>query len=654
MREQLDQLFERLDRSPALCVSVSSRTGRLKQDDRFVHWSPLAASLSELGEPGSSGSSACWRLLEQVAGADAGCGAAVACFVGMAIGDALGHPLEFTPVDARLPDSAGGGYRDVDRPCLLPEFQSGNPKYHRAFNKFVLQPGQWTDDTSMALCMADSLLVQRGYHGGDLRVRWHMWWTHGYCNAFRHDKARPGRTSVGLGGNIAKSLAEVEQLGAASEQAAEAVPWTFGASNNDAGNGSIMRLAPVPVAYRLAAHQALDVATLQSLATHPGPEAAACSCFMTFFVLRALAAHRERIPIGDNPQAFIDEVVSAFLDLHAPDRGRSGMREFWRSPGTGQEEALTRLCSLLRCTPPSAKEENWDWRRSELAIQQAIEARHRAPSGRPDPDATYNGHPIIPTYFGAYCLDGLAMALWGLWNSSSLKDCIHRVVNLLGDADTTGAIAGQLAGALYGWKGLTKDQWGADNLRNLQRWDRHAEVGLRAALLFHCFPKPLVQVKQAEGHPATRVFSRPEAGSEVVGEIPNGEQATVSDEVGSFLRVTTSKVEGWVGAKNTVDVGMTRPPPLPTSPNSGSEGMASSAALRREPARAGDYSAAPPPAEELSPSDDGFAAAGSEALGLPSRRRSSSAFARPAQQPSDTPVDPAVMPTGRSAALLPF
>ena len=40
-----------------------------------------------------------------------------------------------------------------------------------AFNKFGLQLGQWTDDCSMALCIADSLIERRRFDGSDLRVR---------------------------------------------------------------------------------------------------------------------------------------------------------------------------------------------------------------------------------------------------------------------------------------------------------------------------------------------------------------------------------------------------------------------------------------------------------------------------------------------------
>ena len=72
----------------------------------------------------------------------------------------------------------------------------------------------------------------------------------------------------------------------------------------------------------------------------------------------------------------------------------------------------------------------------------------------PTAQGSYNGYPVLPGYWGSYCLDGLAMALWGLYHSNSFEEAIIRVVNFLGDADSTGAVVGQMAGALYGYRGI--------------------------------------------------------------------------------------------------------------------------------------------------------------------------------------------------------
>ncbi|MDA7873859.1 ADP-ribosylglycohydrolase family protein [bacterium] len=79
------------------------------------------------------------------------------------------------------------------------------------------------------------------------------------------------------------------------------------------------------------------------------------------------------------------------------------------------------------------------------------------------------------------------MARWTLQGSKNFADCIYRVVNLLGDADTTGAIAGQIAGqiagAFYGYQVFSSDPLSARMLKNLHRWDPLHEIPLRALLL---------------------------------------------------------------------------------------------------------------------------------------------------------------------------
>merc|ERR1719473_640963 len=106
--------------------------------------------------------------------------------------------------------------------------------YTGTSNRFRLKPGQWTDDASMGLCMADSLLACRAYNGSDMRVRFHNWWFQGYNNAFRLDETRS--ESVGLGGNISQSLKSLKP-------GVRPTP-TFEKTGEDAGNGSLMRLAP--------------------------------------------------------------------------------------------------------------------------------------------------------------------------------------------------------------------------------------------------------------------------------------------------------------------------------------------------------------------------------------------------------------------------
>eukprot|EP00966_Prymnesium_polylepis_P130396 3015890-Prymnesium_polylepis.1 len=111
--------------------------------------------------------------------------------------------------------------------------------------------GQWTDDTSMALCLADSLLANGGFHPRDLRLRFALWWMLGLNNAFGYDKQRPERRSIGAGGLVGQSICEF--LSAPSD-------YTACGTDRSSGNGSIMRLAPVPILHWQDEEAAMEVA----------------------------------------------------------------------------------------------------------------------------------------------------------------------------------------------------------------------------------------------------------------------------------------------------------------------------------------------------------------------------------------------------------
>lgn len=148
---------------------------------------------------------------------------------------------------------------------------------HETSGAFSLLPGQYTDDTSMGLCLADSLLARDGEHvPEDLMMRFLAWWYLGYNNAFAAHPDGP-RPSVGLGGTISQSLRHFS---------VHAETYTSTGNDKSSGNGSIMRLAAVPVCYHDNLPRALEVARLQSLTTHQGTEAAECCRLMAFFMLR--------------------------------------------------------------------------------------------------------------------------------------------------------------------------------------------------------------------------------------------------------------------------------------------------------------------------------------------------------------------------------
>jgi ADP-ribosyl-[dinitrogen reductase] hydrolase len=356
---------------------------------------------------------------------------AMGAMVGMALADAYGHMFEFLPaVDEPLAKEAKAG-KDV------PYFDAASHTFTGVSNAFHLQLGQWTDDTAMGLCIADSLICNKAFDGSDQRTRFWNWWNHGYNNAFSHDDSRS--SSVGLGGNISKSLAACRS---------DRVPApVYEAQTEDAGNGSLMRLAPISIMFAGSAALS-EMARASSYTTHPGIIAAEACAFHAYVVSRALALEG---PV--DPKKFLDKVCeeySGFLE------GKSG----W---------GWDQMHELVGSAPTKPTEACWNWRAPKLAITESLHARGRS----------YNGYPVSAGYFGAYSMDGLAMALHAVYNNSTFEDTVAHAMNLLGDADSTGSIAGQIAGALYGYKAVP-EKW----LQNLNKWD-DGEIALRAVLLSH-------------------------------------------------------------------------------------------------------------------------------------------------------------------------
>ncbi len=157
--------------------------------------------------------------------------------LGLAVGDAVGTSLEFQPPGsfAPLDDMVGGG-------------------------PFGLAPGQWTDDTSMALCLAESLIDRRGFDPVDQLQRYVRWYRDGHLSS-------TGRC-FDIGNTVQDALLRFERTGE---------PYCGPTHRMSAGNGSIMRLAPVPLFYRANPREAIARSGESSRTTH-GAAAAVDAC----------------------------------------------------------------------------------------------------------------------------------------------------------------------------------------------------------------------------------------------------------------------------------------------------------------------------------------------------------------------------------------
>ena len=193
--------------------------------------------------------------------------------VGLAVGDAVGTTVEFQPRDSFPPvsDMIGGG-------------------------PFALAPGQWTDDTSMALCLAESLLASRGLDELDLMKRFVRWWKYG-------ENSATGRC-FDIGNTTREALARFERTGE---------PLAGSSDPRTAGNGSLMRLAPVAVFFHASLEAARDAARKQSMTTHAAPATLdACAYFAGLLVYSIGGAGKEQVLA---PRAFtgdpaVEEVVA--------------------------------------------------------------------------------------------------------------------------------------------------------------------------------------------------------------------------------------------------------------------------------------------------------------------------------------------------------
>ena len=271
--------------------------------------------------------------------------------LGLAVGDALGTTLEFTrPGPHDLAEMVGGG-------------------------PFGLRPGEWTDDTSMALCLATSLVECRGFDAHDQMERYVRWWQEGYL-------ASNGRC-FDIGNTTRSALSAFVRTGN---------PYVGSTDARAAGNGSIMRLAPVPLFYASAPRQALERAEESSRTTH-----AAQTCVDACRYLAGL-------------------IVGAIL-------------------GASKEELLS-----PRYSPVAGY-----WQEKPLVA--AIDEVASGSFIRKNPPA------IRGT---GYVVESLEAALWAFYHGATFEDGCLRAVNLGEDADTTGAVYGQLAGAHYGASGIPR------------------------------------------------------------------------------------------------------------------------------------------------------------------------------------------------------
>lgn len=265
--------------------------------------------------------------------------------IGLAVGDALGTTLEFRPRGTFKPltDMVGGGH-------------------------FCLKKGHWTDDTSMALCLGHSLVECGGFDPADQMRRYCDWLDNGYMSSIG--------SCFDVGTTVSGALRRFQKTGE---------PYAGPRSRWSSGNGSIMRLAPIAIAFHRLPLQLGQFAIDSSRTTHGSP-----------LCLDACAY------LGQLLAALINGVPKI---------------ELWQQPYQPQTDEIGALV-------------NGDWREKSYEELRG----------------------------SGFVVESLEAALWCFTNTTNFADCVLAAANLGNDADTTAAVAGQLAGACYGYQAI-RDDW---------------------------------------------------------------------------------------------------------------------------------------------------------------------------------------------------
>lgn len=181
------------------------------------------------------------------------------CLLGLATGDAVGTTVEFQSRGSFSPvqDLVGGG-------------------------PFNLKPGQWTDDTSMALCLATSLIAANGFDAVDQMDRYYSWYENGYLSSI-------GKC-FDIGNTVRQALEQYRISGN---------PFSGSTNPRSAGNGCLMRLAPVPMFYFPNRDRILHFSGESSRTTHGAAECIDASRLFGDILFRALSgASKTEILLG--------------------------------------------------------------------------------------------------------------------------------------------------------------------------------------------------------------------------------------------------------------------------------------------------------------------------------------------------------------------
>jgi len=193
------------------------------------------------------------------------------CLLGLACGDAVGTTVEF---------SARGTFPPVA------DMVGGGP--------FQLQPGQWTDDTSMALCLAYSLITKKSFDPIDQMNRYSNWYNFGYLSSTG--------SCFDIGSTVVNSI---------NRYLKTKEPFSGSIDPMSSGNGAIMRLAPIPMFYANNPELAIKFSGESSRTTHGSEESIECARLFGLMIQLALTGScKSDILTGNNYSSRLSKINS--------------------------------------------------------------------------------------------------------------------------------------------------------------------------------------------------------------------------------------------------------------------------------------------------------------------------------------------------------
>ena len=279
---------------------------------------------------------------------------------GAIVGDALGVPVEF---------------KDRD-------YLKKNPVTDMTgYGTYKLPKGSWSDDSSMMLCLADSIGKLRGIDYEDIMKRFWDW--------FKHSKYTPDHNTFDIGRTCHAAIYNFHQ---------GVEPLECGLkTERDNGNGSLMRIAPLPVyLFQLFGEDAMDkeesfeVIHNVSRLTH-GHEISLIGCDIYCAVMIEIFKGTEK-----------DELL---------------------------QNALSKIGEYVRHNPHYAS-----------ALSKYERITHKSFTELSEDKIKSSG----------YVVDTLEAALWCFLTTNNYHDCVLKAVNLGSDTDTVACVAGSIAGLYYG------------------------------------------------------------------------------------------------------------------------------------------------------------------------------------------------------------